>query len=460
MPRSSVAALVLLLGGGATLWAQSAPTNVIFLAVDDLGYGDLSSYGNRYHQTPNLDRLAAEGVRFTDAYAPAPVSGATRAALIKAQWPARLGLTHDLPPVERPYGKVIQPMALNGAPNTVASIAKRLRQANYLATFFGSWGLGDGARAPRGEGFHLSAGVHKGTEHRGMFLPLPEMRLMGPRGLYLSDTLAQLSVDFFAFVEGRPFWMYVSFYAVSPPIQGKPAILARLAGREDPSGRNNVAYAAMVEGVDEAVGRIMTELDEAGYGDNTAVFFFSDNGGMEGRAFQDGLRKGRGWLYEGGIRVPLIMRWPQGIDAGQVVGAPVSLLDVAHTTLALTGAIDLEGEIVDGRDLREVVAGATPNDEALYWHYPHYSDDGSPPAGAIRQGDLKLIEWYEDGKLELYNLAEDPGEQSNIAELLPEKAAELRDKLAAWKESVGAREAEPNPEYDPNRVLVRETLPY
>ena len=460
MLRKGLCALALCLAGAASLDAQPKPTNILFLSVDDLGYGDLSCYGNTYHRTPNIDRLAAEGVRFTDAYAPAPVGGATRAAILKAQWPARLGVTHDLPPVERPYAKLIQPMAPSGLPNTVASVAKRIRQIGYLTAFFGSWGLGGGSKGPTGEGFHLGLGAHKGTAHRGMFLPLPEMRLMGPHGMYLSDVLAQLSDDFVRFTEGRPFFMYVSFYAVSPPIQGKPDIVRRIHGRKDPSGRNNAAYAAMVEGVDEAVGRIMAKLEEDGVAENTAVFLFSDNGGMEGRAFQGGLRGGRGWLYEGGIRVPLIVRWPQAVEAGQVSAVPVSLMDVTRTALAASGAIGVEDEVVDGRDLRSVQAGEASGDDALYWHYPHYSEDGSPPAGAIREDNLKLIEWYEDGALELYNLAEDPGEESNIAELLPEKAAELRDRLEAWRVRVGARKAEPNPEFDPDRLLVKETLPY
>jgi len=404
-----------------------------------------------------LDRLAAEGVRFTDAYAPAPVSGASRAAILKAQWPARLGVTHDLPPVERPYAKLRQPMAPDGLPNDVPSLAKRMRERGYLTAHFGSWGLGDGAKAPNGQGFHLGLASHKGMEHRGMFLPLPEMRLMGPRGLYLSDTLAQLSEDFINFADGRPFFLFVSFYAVSPPIQAKPEIVGRVSKRQDPSGRNNAAYGAMVEGVDEAVGRILAKLEEAGAGDDTAVFFFSDNGGMEGRAFLNGLRKGRGWLYEGGIRVPLIVRWPRELEGGLVEDAPTSLLDAAYTALAATGA-GSAGD--DGRDIRGIVGAETARDEALYWHYPHYSEDGSPPAGAVRQGELKLIEWYEDGRIELYNLAEDPGEQSDLAELLPAKARELREKLGAWRKEIGARESEPNPDYDAGRLLVRETLPY
>jgi arylsulfatase A-like enzyme len=439
---------------------QTPATNIIFISVDDLGYGDLSCYGNEYHQTPNLDRLAGEGVRFTNAYAAAPVSGASRAAILKAQWPARLGVTHDLPPVERPFAKVRQPMELRGVPTSAVSIAKRMRGAGYMTAFFGSWGLGDGAKAPKDQGFQLGLGVHKGTEHRGMFLPLPEMSLLGPRGMYLSDTLAQLSDDYLKFVEQRPFFLYVSFYAVSPPVQGKPEVVRRAGLRKDPSGRNNAAYAAMVEGVDDGVGRIMAKLEETGLAGHTAVFFFSDNGGMEGRAFQGGLRKGRGWLYEGGIRVPLIVRWPREVEGGRVVDTPLSLVDVARTALDATSAGDVGEGVIDGRNLPPILTDTPADDQPLYWHFPHYSEDGSPPGGAIRDGDLKLIEWYEDGKLELYNLAEDPGEASDIVDLLPEKAREMREKLAEWRKEVGAREAEPNPEYDANRLLVRETLPY
>ncbi len=461
MPPGSFRALLLVLAAALGLGAQPRPTNVIFLAVDDLGYGDLSCYGNRYHQTPNLDRLAEQGVRFTNAYAPAPVSAASRAAILKAQWPARLGLTHDMPPSERLFAKLTQPMLLRGLPNDVSSVARRARETGYLTAFFGSWGLGDGTKAPKGEGFQLGLGAHKETTHRGMFLPLRELSMFGPRGLYLSDAFAQLTEEFIDFAGSRPFFLWTSFYAVSPPIQGKPDIVRRVTQRQDPYGRDNVAYAAMVEGVDEAVGRIMTKMEQAGIADHTAVFFFSDNGGFEGRAFQGGLRAGRGWLYEGGIRVPLIARWPAGFEGGRVVETPTSLLDIARTALALTGATDVNAETVDGRDLRSLLeADAGAEDEALYWHYPHYSEDGAPPAGAIRHGDLKLIERYEDGAVELYNLADDPGEESNIAELLPEKAAELAAKLAAWRREVGARENQPNADYDPDRVLVKEVLPY
>jgi arylsulfatase A-like enzyme len=293
-----------------------------------------------------------------------------------------------------------------------------------------------------------------------MFLPLPEMSLLGPRGMYLTDTLAQLGEEFLSFAEQRPFFFYLSFYAVAPPIQGRPDVVRRISERKDPSGRSNAAYAAVVEGVDEAVGRVLAKLDEAGLADRTAVFFFSDNGGMEGRAFQGGLRKGRGWLHEGGIRVPLIVRWPREVEGGRVERTPVSLVDVARTALDATSSQDLGEGLIDGRNLLPILTGASTEETALYWHFPHYSDDGSPPSGAIRDGNLKLIEWYEDGKVELYNLAEDPGEASDIAELLPEKTQELRAKLAAWRKEVGAREAEPNTEFDPGRVLVRETLPY
>ncbi|MEZ5394677.1 MAG: sulfatase-like hydrolase/transferase [Bryobacterales bacterium] len=259
-------------------------------------------------------------------------------------------------------------------------MAKRLRDAGYLTAYFGSWGLGYGPNGTRDQGFHLGLGVHKGTDHRGMFLPLPEMSLMGPRGMYLSDTLAQLGDDFISQFADRPNLLYVSFYAVSPPIQGKPDILDRIAGREDPSGRKNVAYAAMVEGVDEAVGRLLAKLEETGSADRTAVFVFSDNGGMEGRAFQGGLRKGRGWLYDGGIRVPLIARWPGHLDGGQVIDTPVSLVDVVKTMLEAAKATDVGSGVIDGRNLEHVLAGEGA-EEPLFWHYPHYSEDGSAPAG-------------------------------------------------------------------------------
>jgi arylsulfatase A-like enzyme len=286
-------------------------------------------------------------------------------------------------------------------------------------------------------------------------LPVPNAR----RGDYLTDRLALESEKFIEANSSRPFFLYLSFYSVHEPVQAKKDLIAKYRKRRDPSGRNDATYAAMLEGVDQCVGRLMAKLMELGLEEHTIIIFFSDNGGPRSRAFTGGLRRGKGWLYEGGIREPLIVKWPGFVKPGSVSRTPVSSIDFFPTILEMTGAEEKTGHEPDGVSLVPLLtATGVLERDALYWHYPHYSNTGGPPTGAIREGNWKLIQFFEDGHLELYDLSKDPGEKKNRAREKPGRASDLYAKLRAWQKAVGAKMPRPNPEYDPARARKRQPL--
>ena len=295
-----------------------------------------------------------------------------------------------------------------------------------------------------------------------MFAPYEQIAVPGAKdGDYLTDALTAAAEQFITRNRDRPFFLYLAYYAVHGPIQAKPHLIDSYAGRIDPSGRHHAVYAAMVEGVDQSVGRLMRKLGELGLDSRTAVFFFSDNGGVPSRAFNGGFRSGKGFLWEGGIREPLIVRWPGVVPAGAVERAPVSSVDFHPTVLEIAQVTETGGRPVDGVSLMPLLrqAGALERD-ALYWHYPHYSNAGSAPTGAIRKGDWKLLEFFEDGHVELYNLAVDPGEADDLAGAEPARARAMREQLERWRVSVGAAMPSPNPRYDAANSKRRYGLRY
>jgi arylsulfatase A-like enzyme len=386
---------------------ESRPPNVIFLLVDDMGYADVGVYGNTYHLTPNIDRLAAEGMRFTDAYAAAPNCSPTRGSIVTGRWPARTGVTQYLPGNVLPHAKLLQAELPVGLPLSEAVIAEPLRQAGYATASIGKWHLGGGEYGPENRGFDLNFAGGHWNAHRSMFAPHPFVDVPGAEeGDYLTENLTEAALDFIETNRGQPFFVYLPYYAIHSPIQAKEELIAHYADREDPSGRNNATYAAMTEGVDESVGRIVAKLEELGLTEDTAIFFFSDNGGVPRVAFNGEFRSGKGFLWEGGIREPLIVKWPGVVPAGTVDSTPVTSVDFYPTFLEMAGADDVSGHTVDGVSLMPLLeqTGALDRD-AIYWHYPHYANAGSTPTGAIREGDWKLIEFFEDGHVELYNLA-------------------------------------------------------
>ena len=440
--------------------ADARRPNIVFLLLDDMGYADIGAYGNTYHRTPTIDRLAAEGIRFTNAYAAAPNCSPTRASILTGRWPARTGVTQYLPGNVLPYAKMLQADLPIGLPLDEPILAEPLAKAGYATACIGKWHLGGGDYSPDQRGFGESfASGHVGPAT--MFAPYQFTVPGATDGDYLTDVLTDGAERFIERNQDTPFFLYMSYYSVHAPIEAKPELIDAYTGRIDPSGRENAAYAAMVEGVDISVRRLMAKLEQLGLEENTAVFFFSDNGGVPRRAFNGGFRSGKGYLWEGGIREPLIVRWPESIQPGSVEEAPVSSVDFYPTILEMAGAADVPGHTIDGVSLVPLLDGSgTVDRPALFWHYPHYANAGSTPMGAIRKGPWKLLEFFEDSHVELYNLETDPAETTDLAETDSQRALSMREELAAWRDSVGARLPSPNPEFDPAREKQRHLLRY
>lgn len=442
--------------------ARGDHPNIIFLLLDDMGYADVGTYGNTYHRTPHIDRLAAEGMRFTDAYAAAPNCSPTRASILTGRWPARNGITQYLPGNVLPHAKLLQAHLPLGLPLSETVIAEPLGRAGYVTACIGKWHLGAGDYLPEKRGFHESfASSHWGS-HQRMFAPHARIEVPGAAdGDYLTESLTRVAERFMEANRSRPFFLYLPYYSVHSPIQARQDLIDRYAGRKDPSGRQNAVYAAMVEGVDQSVGRILSKLDQLGIASNTAVFFFSDNGGVPSRAFNGGLRSGKGYLWEGGIREPLIVRWPGSVRKGAVETTPVTSVDFYPTILEMAGAPDVRGHLVDGKSLLPLLRddGALAP-RALYWHYPHYSNAGAKPAGAIRRDGWKLLEFFEDSRVELYNLADDRSESDDRAQQEPARVQALHSELKSWRESIRAAMPVDNPQFDPAKATERYPLSY
>ena len=438
--------------------AQTADRpNIIFLLLDDMGYADVGAYGNSYHRTPNIDRLAEEGMRFTNAYAAAPNCSPTRASIVTGRWPARLGLTQYLPGNVLPHAKLLQAQLPLGLPLDETVIAEPLGAAGYATACIGKWHLGSGDYLPEKRGFDESFASGHWSSHRTMFAPHEWIQVPGAQpGDYVTDMLTSAAERFIEENRERPFFLYMSYYSVHGPIQAKRNLIDSYAGRTDPTNRNHAVYAAMVEGVDQSVGRLLSLLERYNLASDTVVFFFSDNGGVASRAFNGGFRSGKGYLWEGGIREPLILRWPETVQAGAVEDTLVSSIDFYPTLLEIASAADTEGHTIDGKSLVPLLRQTGELDrDTLYWHYPHYSNAGARPTAAIRKQGWKLIEFYEDSHVELYNLVEDPAESKDLSSAERTRAAAMREALAAWRESVGATMPRPNPDYDPVRSTER-----
>ncbi|MFN3326440.1 MAG: sulfatase [Bryobacteraceae bacterium] len=451
----------LLLGGGA-LAAQTQPKlNFIVIFADDLGWADLGCYGSKVYETPNLDRLASEGVRFTNGYAACPVCSPTRASLLTGKYPARLHLTDWIPGRKQwPTAKLLTPAFEQQLPLEEVTIAEALKPAGYVSASIGKWHLGGHGFYPEAQGFDLNLGGTERGSPPSYFAPykIPGLDARSD-GEYLTDHLTWRAERFIEENRGRPFFLYLPHFAVHTPLQAKEEMIARYGARIKPGdAQNDPVYAAMVESLDEGVGRIQSKVRELGLEDRTVIVFVSDNGGLRYEGSRRNavtsnapLRAGKGHLYEGGIRVPLIVKWPGRIKAGAISDAPVSTIDLFPTILAMAGV--RQQRPVDGVDLTPALTGSGRlRRNALYWHYPHYSNQGGVPGAAVRIGNFKLIEFYEDMRLELYDLGEDIGEQRNLVQKLPGKAKELHRALVNWRRSVKAAMPSPNPAYDPEKA--------
>ncbi len=450
--------------------------NFVFLLVDDLGWRDLGCYGSPFYETPHIDALAATGVRFTQAYAACPVCSPTRASIMSGKHPARMDTTdwfgtpqpdnvkrrymRDKPLLPAPYKEHL--------PLEEVTMAEAFESAGYATFFAGKWHLGGAGHSPEDQGFAVNkGGHHRGSPPGGYFSPYENPKLKdGPEGEHLPARLADETVDFIAAHRDKPFLAYLSFYSVHTPLQAANEFKTKYkekaeAVKEEPvwgeEGERKVrrvqkhpVYAGMVEAMDAAVGTVLDALKEQGLADNTVVILMSDNGGLstsEGHPTSNlPLRAGKGWLYEGGIREPMIIRWPGVTEAGRVCETPVTSTDFYPTMLAMAGLPPRPKQHVDGVSLTPLLRGEkTSGRDTLYWHYPHYGNQGGSPGAAIREGDLKLVHLFGDGHVELYNLAQDLGEEHNLAAAQPDRAQAMLEKLKAWQKSVDAKFPSPNP---------------
>ncbi len=417
---------------------ERRPPNIVFVLADDLGWAELGCYGNRFNETPHLDRLAREGMRFTDAYAAAPVCSPMRVSFMTGQYPARVGITDYLRPNDP---KFLSP--------DLDALPKALGRAGYASCLIGKWHLmGDYAARkgdPKLHGFtEVVCSETRGIGGGDYWAPYRFNPAIQPRseGEYLTDRLNREAVDFIERHRDKPLFLYLSHYAVHTRLDGKPPLVAKYKAKPGAGERGkNPQLAAMVESIDDGVGMVLAKLDELGIADNTVVIFMSDNGGEHRVTSNAPLRGAKSQLYEGGIREPLIVRWPGVVKPGSVCSTPVSSIDFYPTLLAMAGARCDPKHIVDGASLLPLLRGTgTLRERALFWHYPlarpHFL--GGVSAGAVRVGDWKLIEFFDTGAAELYNLKDDIGETADLAAKRPDKVAELRKRLADWRASVGA----------------------
>lgn len=455
---------------------QRRPLNLVLILADDLGAHDLGCYGADLHETPHLDRLAREGVRFTQAYAPAPVCTPTRAALLTGKHPARLRMTVWAeaalqPPTDR---RLLPAPAQANLPHSETTLASLLQRRGYLTALVGKWHLGDADHAPETHGFDINLGgtrwgaphtyfwPYRGTGQFGSeFRYVPHLEFGRP-GEYLTDRLTDEAVRVIDHAAARrqPFFLYLAHYAPHTPLEAKAADIAHFQKRLKPDLRHqNPVYAAMVKSLDDSVGRVLSRLKKHGLDRHTLVVFTSDNGGYIGTnrnqrvpvTCNAPLRAGKGTLYEGGLRVPLLVRWPGVTPRGADCAEPVVLTDL-FVTLAGAAGLDVGPGALDGVDLGPLLRQPDRllNREALFFHFPHYYHAPPwTPASAVRVGPWKLIEFFEDHRLELYHLGKDPAEQHDRAAEMPGQAAALHQRLQAWRRQVDAALPVPNPQFKP-----------
>lgn len=487
------------------------PPNIVFFLVDDLGWTDVGCYGSEFYETPNIDRLATEGVRFTDAYAACHVCSPTRASIMTGKYPARIGLSDWIAGRrDFPFQKLKNVENRQQLPLEETTIAEALKAHGYATGHFGKWHLGEDRFGPLHQGFDVQVprNWYKGWPRAGYHAPFKLDGLSDKPGDYLTDRLTDEALGFIDQNKQQPFFLYLSHFAVHDPIHGRPDLvekygkkLAKMKPAEGPEfilegnpddpkplsrgelgaliekpeyagykvlpnrtvkikqRQDNVEFASMVEAMDESLGRVLARLKSLGLTDNTLVVFTADNGGMSGANFGNPqrivdkskldlafstsnlpLRGAKGWLYEGGIRVPTIVKWPGQGKAGSVCSEPIISTDFYPTLLEVAGLPAMPGQAVDGVSFVPALKGRPFERNAIYWHFPHYSNHGmQSPGGAIRLGDFKLLDYFENNTVQLFNLKDDPGEQNDLARKQPETAAQLKGMLDDWRKNVAAR---------------------
>jgi arylsulfatase A-like enzyme len=455
----------LLFGGMDELPAQENPNFVVVL-VDDLGWMDLGCYGSKYYETPNIDRLSASGIKFTNGYAACAVCSPTRAAMMTGRYPARVGITDWIRarfqggaiPADgkNPSGyaggkrKLLTPRNPLWMELAEVTLAEALKPAGYVSCHIGKWHLGPNAWYPEKQGFNVNIGGCDYGQPPRYHFPYetkrqPKMPLLdsGEPGEYLTDREGIEAVKFIEQNKDKPFFLYLAHYAVHTPIQAKQELKAKYDAKPK-AGQINAAYAAMIESVDDAVGRVLNKLDELKLTEKTVVIFTSDNGGLSSVTNNAPLRAGKGHPYEGGIRVPYIVRWPGVTKAGSQCQTPISTVDIFPTVLDMAD-VPLPKHDIDGVSLVDILDGENGlKRDGIYWHFPHYRG-GIKPYGIVRAGDYKLLRYYESGDTELYNLKTDLSEANDLAASMPDKVKQLDVMLSKWLIGVGAKIPMPNP---------------
>lgn len=440
-------------------------TNIILINVDDMGWTDLSCYGSRYYETPNIDRLAAQGIKFTNGYASCAVCSPTRAAIMTGRYPARIGVTDWIHHLDRKAHTAIgtgknpvEYVATEGRPLLCPpnpywmeldeiTIAEMLKPAGYSTCHIGKWHLGHRWWYPDKQGFDINIGgceigqpptyfdPYYQNERRSSIPTLPPRR----QGEYLSDREADEAIRFINENGEKAFFLHMCPYAVHTPLEAKKELIEKYE-KKNPTNQKNPIYAAMVESVDQTVGKIMDALDETGLSDKTLIIFTSDNGGLKDHSTDNSpLRSGKGYPYEGGIRVPVIVRWPGKITPGSVCHVPVTSVDFLPTISEAVNAPLPPDREIDGESLMKLLTqkGSLARD-AIYWHFPHYRGD-VVPYSIIRKGDWKLIKRYEGKTYELFNLREDIGEKHEQSEKMPLIVRKLDSQLSRWLAHTGAK---------------------
>jgi len=433
-------AFLLLLCLATAVFAEDTKPNIVFILCDDLGVNDLSCYGRKDQPTPNLDRLATQGMRFTCAYCASPICSASRAAILTGKAPGRLHITNFLP--GRPDGasqKFIQPEIEGQLPLEEVTIAEGLRTAGYVSACIGKWHVGGPGFGPTDQGFNYAFAGHANTKPSATEGGKGEYELTAQAEKWLEEN------------KDHPFFLYLAHNAPHVPLAAKPELIEKHKDAWNP------IYAAMMETLDDCVGRIMAKIDALGLTEKTIFIFTSDNGGLHvyetpntPSTHNTPFRAGKGYLEEGGLREPLIVRWPGKIKAGATSDTPVVLYDFFPTLLTAAG-VDVSHTVgpIDGVNILPLLTGGTLPARTLYWHFPNYTNQGSKPAGAVREGDWKMVEDDETGNAELYNIAKDPGEKDDLAKSESARLSDMMGKLAAWRKSVGAQMGTPNPDFDP-----------
>jgi len=454
--------------------------NILFILLDDFGWRDLQCYGSTFYETPRLNQLAEEGMLFTDAYASCPVCSPSRASLLSGKYPARVGVTDWIGADSK--GKLLSAPYVHELPLEETSIATALREGGYRTWHVGKWHLGEREFYPDRHGFDVNiGGCHWGHPAYGYFSPyhietLPE----GPDGEYLTDRLTDEAIKLIREKDDRPFFLNLWHYTVHMPVQAKPEDIARFEEKAKRMGLDTIdpivegenfpvlhkanervqrrriqsdpVYAAMIYNMDWNVGRLLDALEETGQADNTIIVFTSDNGGLssaEGSPTCNApLSEGKGWMNEGGVREPLIVKWPGVVRPHSTCSVPVTSPDFYPTFLEMAGLPLMPDQHVDGESFLPLLKGEEQlKRDAIFWHYPHYSNQGCTPGCSMRMGDYKLLLFFEDDHVELYNLREDISEQHDLAAQMPELAEQMRKRLEEWLIDVQAKLPTPNPDY-------------